>query len=174
VVVDSVNLAKELSGSRRVLAPDVSPLHQRVLAMAQDFPNFRVHVKGDVPPEDDDVAQEEAEDTVFAVQASGAPPKGIGTVEKEPKKDLEFLLRFDGGSRGNPGPAGAGVVIYAVDGAVNREVYAGAVWMGVGATNNEAEYKGLIEGLAVAKQLGIKVRTPWAWASDSAQPRLTR
>lgn len=37
------------------------------------------------------------------------------------------------------------------------EVWSGSVWIGNGRTNNEAEYSGLIEGLTVAKKLGVKV-----------------
>ena len=50
---------------------------------------------------------------------------------------------FDGGSRGNPGPAGWGAYIVADDGTVLAEL-SGA--LGV-ATNNVAEYTGLIAAL---------------------------
>jgi ribonuclease HI len=61
-------------------------------------------------------------------------------------------LEFDGGSRGNPGPAGIGVVIRAADGTplvtVGRPIGH--------ATNNVAEYKALILALEKAKELGAK------------------
>ena len=68
----------------------------------------------------------------------------------------EYLLRFDGGSRGNPGPGGAGVVIYEKVSQVR--VRGLALWLGDDPplTNNEAEYRGLIEGLRAAKALGIR------------------
>ena len=62
-----------------------------------------------------------------------------------------YILRFDGGSRGNPGPAGSGYVIYDPDGS---EIHAGWKFLGE-RTNNFAEYSGLIEGLEKAKQLGV-------------------
>jgi ribonuclease HI len=50
---------------------------------------------------------------------------------------------IDGGARGNPGPAGYGVRIEAADGTLVAELYAP---LGI-ATNNVAEYKGLIAAL---------------------------
>ncbi|MER5253793.1 bifunctional RNase H/acid phosphatase [Streptomyces sp. NPDC002855] len=62
----------------------------------------------------------------------------------------EFIVEADGGSRGNPGPAGYGsVVIDATTGETLREV---AQYIGV-ATNNVAEYKGLVAGLKAAHEL---------------------
>lgn len=61
-----------------------------------------------------------------------------------------FIVEADGGSRGNPGPAGYGaVVLDAADGEVLREI---AEFIGV-ATNNVAEYRGLIAGLRAAHEL---------------------
>jgi len=57
-----------------------------------------------------------------------------------------FRAGFDGGSRGNPGPAAWGVVILDADGRA-VEGFAGAIGR---ATNNVAEYKGLLEALALA------------------------
>ena len=64
---------------------------------------------------------------------------------------LRVIVEADGGSRGNPGPAGYGAVVRDADtGAVLREVAAG---IGV-ASNNVAEYRGLIAGLTAAVELG--------------------
>ncbi len=61
------------------------------------------------------------------------------------------LIEADGGSRGNPGPAGYGaVVLDAVTGEVLAERAAG---LGR-ATNNVAEYSGLIAGLTAALDVG--------------------
>lgn len=67
-------------------------------------------------------------------------------------KDEVITVEFDGGSRGNPGPAGIGVVLRAADGTplVTLGRFIGR------ATNNVAEYHGLIVGLEQAKQLGAK------------------
>lgn len=55
----------------------------------------------------------------------------------------KYILYTDGGARGNPGPAAAGVVIYD---AKLTEVDKFAHYLGV-ATNNQAEYQALILGL---------------------------
>ena len=57
-------------------------------------------------------------------------------------------LYTDGGARGNPGPAGIGAVLQSPDGDLIEELSEGIGW----ATNNVAEYKGLIEGLRMAKR----------------------
>ncbi|MGC9454563.1 MAG: ribonuclease HI family protein [Phycisphaerae bacterium] len=68
-------------------------------------------------------------------------------------KDLRVRLEVDGGSRGNPGPAGAGVVVRdAADGQVLQEF---GVFLGK-ATNNVAEYRGLLAGLQRAADLGAR------------------
>jgi probable phosphoglycerate mutase len=57
---------------------------------------------------------------------------------------------IDGGARGNPGPAGYGVRIEAPDGTLIEELYGG---LGV-ATNNVAEYTGLLAALEWAVDQG--------------------
>ena len=60
------------------------------------------------------------------------------------------VVESDGGSRGNPGPAGYGSVVRAYPGnEILVERYAS---LGV-TTNNVAEYTGLIEGLKAAREL---------------------
>jgi ribonuclease HI len=56
----------------------------------------------------------------------------------------------DGGARGNPGPAAAAAVVSTPDGEVLAEA---TERLGV-ATNNVAEYRGLLLGLQRAKELG--------------------
>ena len=60
------------------------------------------------------------------------------------------VLWFDGASRGNPGISGAGAVL-AVDGARFRV----AQPVPGRATNNVAEYHGLLAGLRVAREHGV-------------------
>lgn len=64
---------------------------------------------------------------------------------------MRVIVEADGGSRGNPGPAGYGSVVFAADGrtvlAERKEA------LGI-ATNNVAEYRGLIAGLEAAAELG--------------------
>ncbi|MFI8361454.1 bifunctional RNase H/acid phosphatase [Streptomyces sp. NPDC085612] len=61
-----------------------------------------------------------------------------------------FVVEADGGSRGNPGPAGYGAVV--LDPATGETLAERAEYIGV-ATNNVAEYKGLIAGLTAARDL---------------------
>jgi ribonuclease H / adenosylcobalamin/alpha-ribazole phosphatase len=60
-------------------------------------------------------------------------------------------LSTDGGSRGNPGPAAYGYVLESEDGHV-LDARGGAIGT---ATNNVAEYRGLIAGLESAVQRGV-------------------
>lgn len=86
---------------------------------------------------------------------------------------LRIIIHFDGGSRGNPGVAGAGAHILVVEEAKkeeemrnhydptnataaiseknNTKEYHVRKYCGVHATNNYAEYSGLLAGLEVAK-----------------------
>ena len=67
----------------------------------------------------------------------------------------EFTLYFDGCSKGNPGPAGIGAVIYKN----SEEHWASCVYLGTDKTNNESEYSALIHGLNNAIKLGIDTLT---------------
>ena len=63
-----------------------------------------------------------------------------------------YTLFFDGCSKGNPGRAGAGAVLFK-----NQiEVYADSLFVGEKETNNVAEYNGLLMGLREAVARGVK------------------
>ena len=64
---------------------------------------------------------------------------------------VKAKLFADGGSRGNPGPAASGAVLFAEDGSVLREI---GVYLGA-TTNNVAEWTALLEGLRAALDLGV-------------------
>ncbi|MEU9316744.1 bifunctional RNase H/acid phosphatase [Streptomyces sp. NPDC048295] len=76
----------------------------------------------------------------------------------------QFVIEADGGSRGNPGPAGYGAVV--IDPVTGETLAEAAEYIGV-ATNNVAEYKGLIAGLKAAKAL-----VPDASADGAVQVRV--
>ena len=63
---------------------------------------------------------------------------------------MQVVVHVDGGARGNPGPAAAAAVVSAPDGRVLDEA---AQRIGT-ATNNVAEYRGLLLGLERAAALG--------------------
>lgn len=74
------------------------------------------------------------------------------TKNPTPKPENHFpILYFDGGSRGNPGEAAGAAVIVMPDG----QQYTVSQYIKV-ATNNEAEYTGLVIGLQKAIDLGIE------------------
>ncbi len=64
---------------------------------------------------------------------------------------MKVLVEADGGSRGNPGPAGYGAVVYDADHATVLAERKKAIGR---ATNNVAEYRGLIAGLEAAAETG--------------------
>ena len=61
----------------------------------------------------------------------------------------DLIVEADGGSRGNPGIAGSGALVRDAQGRVLAAV---AVPLGT-ASNNVAEYTGLIEGLKLAREI---------------------
>ncbi len=69
---------------------------------------------------------------------------------------MRFTIHADGGSRGNPGPAGAGAVIRDNDGTVIGEV---ADFLGH-TTNNVAEYTAIVRGIELLLlRLGVEAKT---------------
>lgn len=64
---------------------------------------------------------------------------------------MKVIVEADGGSRGNPGPAGYGSVVWTAD----RQTVLAESKQAIGiATNNVAEYRGLIAGLEEAVKVG--------------------
>lgn len=78
-----------------------------------------------------------------------------GAEAEEPSGDVAVvrdvvMIHFDGGSRGNPGPAGIGAVV--TDPSVQPPARLAAVSEHIGdTTNNVAEYRALIAGLEAAR-----------------------
>ena len=66
---------------------------------------------------------------------------------------MQALIHIDGGARGNPGPAAAGVCITTPDG--SEPLHEAGYWLGE-LTNNEAEYQGLLHALKAASELGFE------------------
>lgn len=67
-------------------------------------------------------------------------------------EDKKLIINTDGGARGNPGPAGVGVVIKNEAGEVLAEI---ARYIGK-ATNNQAEYQAVVVALDKAEKLAGK------------------
>lgn len=82
---------------------------------------------------------------------SATPTTPAGADADKAQKVLTGCRLFtDGASRGNPGPAGAGVVVFDNKG---RELATRAEYLGR-CTNNVAEYQALILGLETAREIG--------------------
>ncbi len=93
----------------------------------------------------------------FVPTAVGRPARGPSRVSTEvggPRRTIGehrvLQVYSDGAARGNPGPAGAGAVLMTPDGEIVERL---GRFLGH-ATNNYAEYMGLIIGLERARELG--------------------
>src|SRR6202022_507636 len=71
-------------------------------------------------------------------------------VASQRRKPMKVIVEADGGSRGNPGPAGYGSGVWTADRAT---VLAENMQANGHATNNVAEYRGLLAGLEEAAKL---------------------
>ncbi len=93
---------------------------------------------------------------IMGKQGTGSPAAGSVNLSPVPAKTISTTvggrckLFTDGASRGNPGQAGAGAVLYDEN---SLELAAKSVYLGT-CTNNVAEYKALLIGLEEALRLG--------------------
>jgi ribonuclease HI len=72
-------------------------------------------------------------------------------IKNNSEKYDKYRMAFDGGSRGNPGPCGAGAVIYKN----NKEFATVSHFISGKHSNNHAEYTAFILGLQKSLELGI-------------------
>ncbi|KAG6497146.1 hypothetical protein ZIOFF_045034 [Zingiber officinale] len=96
----------------------------------------------------------DAMDNLEAVGSSSIPTAEQSKKQVKLKHSLErsCILEFDGASKGNPGKAGAGVILRNPDGSLICRLRQG---LGV-VTNNVAEYRALILGMKYALKKGFK------------------
>lgn len=66
--------------------------------------------------------------------------------------DKKAIVYSDGGSRGNPGPSASG---YVVMNSYEQVIYEGGEYLGI-TTNNQAEYRAVLQGLQKAYDLGAR------------------
>lgn len=93
------------------------------------------------------ITKEEARDIFKSLLPKKKPVQKGLFEEQKPAGALEIYV--DGASRGNPGKAGAGIVIKGPDGNVVRKLKR---FLGI-ITNNQAEYMALITGLEAARAM---------------------
>ncbi len=98
---------------------------------------------------------EEAQAALRALVDAPKPKKAKAKASPvKPKSGGEPLFIYvDGGSRGNPGPAGAGAIIKDKAGNSVKELHR---YLGI-ATNNVAEYEALILALTEARELTSRI-----------------
>ena len=93
-----------------------------------------------------------------AIGAIESLSKSLGEAprRRESRAGLErAILHTDGASRGNPGPSAVAAVIYLPTG---EELASVAKKIGR-ATNNVAEYRAVIEGMKLAREIGVRELT---------------
>jgi ribonuclease HI len=81
-----------------------------------------------------------------------AETQGLFTTPAKPSPESRLIAHIDGGARGNPGPAGFGVVI---EDGTGRPIAELSKFLGH-QTNNYAEYMGLLAALQYALEYGAK------------------
>jgi ribonuclease HI len=69
--------------------------------------------------------------------------------------EFDFIVEADGGSRGNPGPAGSGAII--IDAKSGLEIYEVSRFIGI-ATNNVAEYTAVLSALKIIDDRAANAR----------------
>jgi dinuclear metal center YbgI/SA1388 family protein len=87
-----------------------------------------------------------------ASASAPAPTSAPAPARPANRDDARHHLYTDGGSRGNPGPAGIGAVLLTASGTVVEEL---GDFIGK-ATNNVAEYQALLAGLELALDRGVE------------------
>jgi multidrug efflux pump len=96
--------------------------------------------------------------TALDVEILRAFYKGLAArdvpLQRYPTTGTRYLLFFDGGSRGNPGPGGSGSVMIRLGGTPQLVWAASMSYAQRTTTNNFAEYQGLCTGLGAAAQHG--------------------
>ena len=156
---DDVNVARELA--QIALATGVSLNIDDGLdpmTAADDHDNQVVPKQPDHEPEirnpdQDDMEPMTTTTTATTTTATAAAATATATSSSDISPSSVYLLRFDGGSRGNPtGFAGAGMVLYNDKG---REIWCGWTYLGR-MSNNMAEYWACQLGLRNALSMGIR------------------
>ena len=85
--------------------------------------------------------------------SSSNPPRRLYPREPQPDPSQIYTLYCDGASRGNPGLSGCGFVLFTPQQTILLQY---KHFLGTHHTNNEAEYWGLIDGLAAAQRQQVR------------------
>jgi len=154
------NVVDQISGKDQVKDEKLKKLHWVVMKLKEDFDSFDISEKNEMNAKVNRLATT-ALDTERSYgieflrdETFSRTPKRTDTSTTKPFKvsgEKPYLLRVDGGARGNPGRAGAGMVLYDPQG---KEIWYGWKYLGE-TTNNVAEYSAVLMGLQLAHSEGI-------------------
>ena len=94
----------------------------------------------------------------YSAFATTTPTHRMASRADTALSDSMYLLRCDGASRGNPGPAGCGGCIWlpSDDDVFDQQLLHFRHALGQQASSNTAEYCALIKGLTIALALGVR------------------
>lgn len=164
---DGPLILRHIEGTNKVKSARLKPYYDRAISLKREFVSFDTsQIVRSKNARANELANEAMITQGSSFEVHQAVKGGIATSwqkdtpsEASKKKDdmkldpqKTYKLCFDGGSRGNPGVAGAGMVLYDDDG---TEIWSGYQYVGDMITNNEAEYSALITGLRVAQSMGV-------------------
>lgn len=137
-------LEKQISGTWKVKSDVLIPLHEETVNLMHEIKNIKFQY---IDKKENSRADNLSYEAITTRLSSNEKlnNKDIMPVQNYSELGNVWILRFDGGSRGNPGIAGSGSVLY--KNTVGNEVWSSYNYLGNDKTNNYAEYMGLIEGL---------------------------
>lgn len=168
---------RQMEGECKVKKPSLKSYYDQAISLSKEFPSFEMKLvekslneravrlaKSAVDMQSADMSypvrhltildEDKSQRGGFTSDSSSNTVVNVSLDPVSISPEKTYVMRFDGGSRGNPGSAGAGMVIY--DGEDGCEIWSGCQYIGARNTNNEAEYMGLITGLQCALSLGVK------------------
>lgn len=165
---DEPHIVTQMKGQGRVGPGSNQELNQKALELKKSFQSFDIRhcststPRGTPPPETEILAKTalakqrhlesdwQMVDPMSGAQSTSTQETSFPHINP----DMQYMLQFDGGARGNPvGHAGAGMVVFDQ---YQEEIWCGWKYLGEGQSNNMAEYHSLIEGLEAAQKIGIK------------------
>eukprot|EP00584_Thalassiosira_punctigera_P024493 CAMPEP_0172576600 /NCGR_PEP_ID=MMETSP1067-20121228/137807_1 /TAXON_ID=265564 ORGANISM="Thalassiosira punctigera, Strain Tpunct2005C2" /NCGR_SAMPLE_ID=MMETSP1067 /ASSEMBLY_ACC=CAM_ASM_000444 /LENGTH=399 /DNA_ID=CAMNT_0013369275 /DNA_START=290 /DNA_END=1486 /DNA_ORIENTATION=- len=166
---------RQMDGTYRVKKPSLKEYHGKAMSLSREFASFRIEraesslnkravelAKKAIAMQSINTlehnhamaSRDEDESNIEKTSPSPSPNADVSLDLGSISPERTYVLRFDGGSRGNPGTAGSGMVLY--DGEDGSELWSGYQYLGDKKTNNEAEYMALITGLRCARSLGVE------------------
>lgn len=147
VRLDSTVVADQMSGRMKIASGSLRDLAGQARSLMERFESAVIER---VPREQNKAADRLANRAMNAA-AIGAPVSPTESPSRRASETKRAVLYADGGARGNPGPAGIGVVLTDERGRVIGEIA-----RGLGrSTNNIAEYEALIAGLELALEEAV-------------------